>query len=191
MALGIIQRTRWPPARRTDRRRCRSRWVGSIGEPDRAAAGPERTRSGPTPSTPRLAGRDSGGGSDYGRNVRPAHAASAQFVPEVVPGTVKVHGSLDKEIIRRIVHQHMNEVKFCYDQELARKPTLAGRISVQFAISPVGQVSRQSCRAPAWTTRASRTVWSMPSDAGNSPSQQAGESPSFSIHSASLRRRAS
>jgi TonB family protein len=51
-----------------------------------------------------------------------------------------VRGSLGKEIIRRVVHQHINEVKFCYDQELARKPALAGRISVQFAISPVGQV---------------------------------------------------
>ena len=86
------------------------------------------------------AGRDSGGGSDYGRNVALLTRPRRSFVPEVVPGTVKVHGSLDKEIIRRIVRQHMNEVKFCYDQELARKPTLAGRISVQFAISPVGQV---------------------------------------------------
>ena len=86
------------------------------------------------------AGRGTGGQNDYGRQVglitRPRHTV----VPEVVSGTVSVHGSLDKEIIRRIVRQHMNEVKFCYDQELARKPTLAGRISVQFAISPVGQV---------------------------------------------------
>jgi len=32
----------------------------------------------------------------------------------------------------------MSEV--CYDQELARKPALAGRIFVQFAISSAGQV---------------------------------------------------
>ena len=80
------------------------------------------------------------GENGYGRQVglltRPRHT----IVPEVVPGVLTVRGSLDKEIIRRIVHQHMNEIKFCYDQELARKPTLAGRISVQFAISPVGQV---------------------------------------------------
>ena len=49
-------------------------------------------------------------------------------------------GSLDKEITRRIVSQHMNEVKFCYDQELVRKPSLAGRVSVQFAIAPNGRV---------------------------------------------------
>jgi TonB family protein len=60
--------------------------------------------------------------------------------PEVIPGTVSAKGSLDKEIIRRIVHLHMNEVKYCYDQELVRKAGLEGRLSVQFVISPFGQV---------------------------------------------------
>ena len=86
------------------------------------------------------AGRDSGGANEYGRHVGLLTRPRRAMVPEVVPGQPNVRGSLDKEIIRRIVRQHMNEVKFCYDQELARKPTLAGRISVQFAISPVGQV---------------------------------------------------
>jgi len=85
-------------------------------------------------------GRDSGGRDDYGRQVGLLTRPRRAMVPEVIPGQPNVHGSLDKEIIRRIVRQHMNEVKFCYDQELPRKPTLAGRISVQFAISPVGQV---------------------------------------------------
>jgi TonB family protein len=61
--------------------------------------------------------------------------------PIVTPGMVTTtHGSLDKEIIRRVVHLHMNEVKYCYDQELVRKAGLEGRLSVQFVISPVGQV---------------------------------------------------
>jgi TonB family protein len=61
-------------------------------------------------------------------------------VPEVIAGTATVRGSLDKETIRRIVRLHMNEVKYCYDQELVKKPSLAGRISVQFAISATGQI---------------------------------------------------
>jgi hypothetical protein len=85
-------------------------------------------------------GRDSGGDNPYGRQVGMLTRPRRTIVPEVVPGVVSVHGSLDKEIIRRIVRQHMNEVRFCYDQELARKPALAGRISVQFAISSVGKV---------------------------------------------------
>jgi TonB family protein len=60
--------------------------------------------------------------------------------PAITTGIVTTHGSLDKEIIRRVVHLHMNEVKYCYDQELVRKAGLEGRLSVQFVISPVGQV---------------------------------------------------
>jgi hypothetical protein len=114
--------------------------LGPLGTGPGGGGTGENTLGTDTLNTIGSAGRDSGGGSDYGRNVGLLTRPRRSFVPEVVPGTVKVHGSLDKEIIRRIVHQHMNEVKFCYDQELARKPTLAGRISVQFAISPVGQV---------------------------------------------------
>jgi len=51
-----------------------------------------------------------------------------------------VRGSLDKEIIRRIIRRHINEVKFCYEQELTKKPQLGGRIMVQFTIAASGQV---------------------------------------------------
>ncbi len=58
----------------------------------------------------------------------------------ITTGTLVIRGSLDKEIIRRVVHLHINEVKYCYDQELVRKAGLEGRLSVQFVISPLGQV---------------------------------------------------
>ena len=48
------------------------------------------------------------------------------------------------EIIARIVRTHFDEVKSCYDQELWRQPTLAGRVVVQFTIAPSGQVSAAS-----------------------------------------------
>lgn len=49
-------------------------------------------------------------------------------------------GSLDKEIIRRVMRSHVHEIKACYDRELTNKPDLAGRITVQFTISATGQV---------------------------------------------------
>ena len=49
-------------------------------------------------------------------------------------------GSLDKEIIRRVIRSHIDEVKACYEKELKTKPTLAGRIMVQFTIAATGQV---------------------------------------------------
>jgi TonB family protein len=60
--------------------------------------------------------------------------------PEIMPGIASVHGSLDKEIIRRIVRRHVNEVRYCYEQELTKRPALAGRIVVQFMIAGNGQV---------------------------------------------------
>jgi TonB family protein len=53
---------------------------------------------------------------------------------------VTAQGALDKEIIRRIVRRHLNEVKYCYDQALVRQPKLDGRVVVKFTISGTGQV---------------------------------------------------
>jgi len=84
-------------------------------------------------------GGGGGNGSGYGRGAgglggRRAHA------PDVIPGQANVRGSLDKEIIRRIIRRHINEVKYCYEQELTKKPALGGRIMVQFTIAASGQV---------------------------------------------------
>ena len=51
-----------------------------------------------------------------------------------------MRGSLDKEIIRRVIRRHINEVKYCYEQELVKTPELQGRIAVQFTIAATGQV---------------------------------------------------
>jgi TonB family protein len=51
-----------------------------------------------------------------------------------------VRGALDKEIIRRVIRRHLNEVRFCYEKELVRTPTLAGRLTLQFTINAAGQV---------------------------------------------------
>jgi len=83
-----------------------------------------------------------GGGGDkagYGRGVGGLTGRRARG-PEIVPGQATVRGSLDKEIIRRIIRRHINEVKFCYENELTKKASLAGRISVQFTIAGTGQV---------------------------------------------------
>jgi len=62
-------------------------------------------------------------------------------VPEPVAGQVKMRGKLDKEIIRRVIRSHIQEVKFCYESELVRRPDLYGRVTVQFTITPQGSVA--------------------------------------------------
>ena len=61
-------------------------------------------------------------------------AAAADKQPEV-------HGSLDKEVIRAVIHSHLSDVKSCYDKALAAKPDLAGRLTVQFVVNKEGGVS--------------------------------------------------
>jgi hypothetical protein len=61
-------------------------------------------------------------------------------VPRVRSGAVDTRGSLSKETIRRVVNRHVNEVKFCYEQELIAHPDLQGRVSARFMIAPSGAV---------------------------------------------------
>jgi hypothetical protein len=83
----------------------------------------------------------SGGTPGYGLHPSTAklveHRAKA---PDWTVGQPNVIGSLDKELIRRVIRQHMNEVKFCYEKELTRDSSLNGRVVVKFAIGGMGQV---------------------------------------------------
>jgi len=58
----------------------------------------------------------------------------------IVAGNAEVRGSLSKEIIRRIIRRHLNEVKHCYQSGLAKDPGLSGQVVVQFTVGATGQV---------------------------------------------------
>jgi TonB family protein len=84
-------------------------------------------------------GGGGGNGSSYGRGAGGLGGKRAK-APDVIPGQANVRGNLDKEIIRRIIRRHINEVRYCYEQELATKPALGGRVLVQFTIAASGEV---------------------------------------------------
>jgi TonB family protein len=84
-------------------------------------------------------GPRNGPGTGYGEPVGKL-GTRRTITPDVLPGILTTQGSLDKEIIRRIVRRHLNEVKYCYDQALVRQPKLDGRIVVKFTIAGTGQV---------------------------------------------------
>lgn len=67
-------------------------------------------------------------------------AGQISRAPLIRPGEADVRGSLSKEVIRRVIRRHYNEVRYCYEQELVRDPELAGRVAVRFIISPTGAV---------------------------------------------------
>ncbi|MCX4246880.1 AgmX/PglI C-terminal domain-containing protein [Paraliomyxa miuraensis] len=85
-----------------------------------------------------------GGGSSkrsgYGRGAGAGFGGRGRQVPRVRMAKATVQGTLDRDIIRRIVRAHINEVRYCYNQGLERDPNLHGRVTVQFAIDPQGKV---------------------------------------------------
>lgn len=89
-----------------------------------------------------LIGKGGGGGtgSGYGRGSGAGFGGRGTRVPRVRQAKATVKGGLDKDIIRRIVRTHINEVRYCYNQGLARDPNLKGRVAVQFTIGPSGKV---------------------------------------------------
>ncbi len=89
-----------------------------------------------------LIGKGGGGGtgSGYGRGSGAGFGGKGKRVPRVRQAKANVKGALDKDIIRRIVRNHLNEVRYCYNQGLVRNPNLKGRVKVQFTIGPTGKV---------------------------------------------------
>lgn len=60
--------------------------------------------------------------------------------PVVTQGTPEIFGSLDKEIIRRVVRENMAQVRYCYERELTRTPGLFGKVTMKWTISDQGKV---------------------------------------------------
>jgi hypothetical protein len=72
---------------------------------------------------------------DFGNRPRPTRVP-----PPVTPGVARVNGALSQEAIRRVVHRHLPEVRFCYEQGLQHNPSLEGRVSIQWIIGADGRV---------------------------------------------------
>lgn len=98
-------------------------------------------------------GRYGGGhgtGPGYGAGVGRLAIRQAS-VPDAIPGIGYVRGTLDKEIIRRVVRRHLNEVRYCYEQALLAHPSLSGRLVVQFTIAPTGRVLASTLQSSTLT----------------------------------------
>jgi hypothetical protein len=93
-----------------------------------------------------LIGKGGGGGtgSGYGRGSGAGFGGNGKRVPKVRQAKATVAGGLDKDIIRRIVRAHINEVRHCYNQGLVKDPDLSGRVRVKFKIVATGKVGESS-----------------------------------------------
>jgi TonB family protein len=80
-------------------------------------------------------------GGDALPNWTPSLSTLTVGVPQILQGQATVDGSLDKDIVRRIVRAHINEVRACHNAGLTMNPRLAGRVVVDFTITGTGKVA--------------------------------------------------
>jgi len=81
------------------------------------------------------------GDTTYGGHVGGLNKHRAGVPDAQTPGMPVVRGRLEKEIIKRIIRRHINEVKYCYEQEVLTHPGIEGRVVAQFTIAGNGTVS--------------------------------------------------
>ncbi len=89
-------------------------------------------------------GGGGGKGTGYGRGSGSGFGPKGRRVPKIRRGKAKITGQIDKDIIRRIVRNHINEVRSCYNAGLSKDPNLRGRVAVMFTIGPSGKVVRSA-----------------------------------------------
>lgn len=101
---------------------------------------------------------------------------TSRVPPPVTAGRAQVTGGLSQEAIRRVVQRHLPEVRFCYEQGLQSNPSLEGRVSVRWIISPAGSVQSAAIgssdlrSAPVESCIASAVQrWTFPTPDGGGP----------------------
>jgi TonB family protein len=82
-----------------------------------------------------------GNGRGTGGNGGIDLGGKGKAITKVVPGKTTVIGGLDKDVIAKVIRRHQNEIKYCYESELNKNPSLAGKVAVAFTIDPTGAVS--------------------------------------------------
>ncbi|SES99933.1 TonB family protein [Stigmatella erecta] len=82
-----------------------------------------------------------GGGRGTGGTGGIDLSGKGRGTTKVVPGKTTVIGGLDKDVIAKVIRRHQNEIKYCYETELNKNPSLAGKVAVAFTIDPAGAVA--------------------------------------------------
>ncbi len=85
-----------------------------------------------------LGSRQGYGGHGYGSSAGTFQGRSSTIVCAI--GRTETRGRLSREVVRRVIRRHLNEVRFCYAQGLEDRPDLAGRVTVQLVINSLGMV---------------------------------------------------
>lgn len=95
-----------------------------------------------TPGTGSYGTKGKGGGHEgYGTSRLGSSARSFSYP---VSDEAMVEGGLDREAVDLVVMKNLGQITYCYELGLQKKPTLRGRVIVDFIINGQGRVISQS-----------------------------------------------
>ncbi|MEM6733266.1 MAG: AgmX/PglI C-terminal domain-containing protein, partial [Myxococcota bacterium] len=116
-------------------------------------------------------GRLGGGGVRYGSNV--GKLGKRQERGMIGFATPIVLGSLPKEVIKKVIDQNRNQIRYCYEVELQKNQNLSGKVQMKWVISATGsvaksQVTSNSMQTPAVGRCLAQKIrgWKFPAPAG-------------------------
>jgi hypothetical protein len=84
-------------------------------------------------------GRGGGLGS-YGTGVGGLGKKGDRDV-NVSTGSAVVMGSIDKELVRKVIQDHAAQIRYCYEQQLAINPRLQGKVAIKWIINADGSAT--------------------------------------------------
>jgi len=85
------------------------------------------------------AGRLGGGGMGYGSGVGLGGKKDRGMISLATP---IVQGALPSDVIKRVIDQNKQQVRYCYEVELQRNQSLEGRLGVAWIIGAAGTVTQ-------------------------------------------------
>ncbi|HZJ55473.1 MAG TPA: adventurous gliding motility protein GltG [Myxococcaceae bacterium] len=92
-----------------------------------------------------------GGEGKYGTGIGMGKKSSADI--SITNSDPEVTGSMDPELIRRVVRSHHDQLKYCYDNALTKNPKLTGKVSVRWIITEGGTVASSNVVSSTTNTR--------------------------------------
>jgi hypothetical protein len=91
-----------------------------------------------------------GGTAGYGTGVGGLGKKGDRDV-NVSTGPAQVMGSIDKELVRKVIQEHAAQIRYCYEQQLSVNPKLQGKVSVKWIINADGQATNPQIEGSATT----------------------------------------
>ena len=71
-----------------------------------------------------------------------AIASGIRDIVGKIGGDPIILGALDKSLIDAVIKRNMNQIRYCYQRELTKNPSLGGKVTVKFVIAKDGTVSK-------------------------------------------------